>query len=270
MQVHEGRTGPRPVVNLSAHYIINRSGKAAACLPLLRSLRRGNFLLRAVNEVEQRFRRVLEPGAGTGDFVGIGVQDVIEVQFKPEYEDFQPDVLFLNPNNSDYIRFTSYQGSNGYNWDPYCNENLLYACENDAIHVDDYGFVQAGSEKGVFPVTIFSINGITKQTQVIVYENEDINGMRIEAVPEHNPVYKTIQLNALVSIFGEELPGNQFVTWESDNSSVATVNSNGAVRTLGYGSAVITATDINGNTDSVTINVLQAPDNFTLPTTVTV
>ena len=48
---------------------------------------------------------------------------------------------------------------------------------------------------------------------------------------------------------------NKTVTWSSNNTSVATVSSNGTVKAVGYGTAVITAKTVNGLTSNCTITV---------------
>lgn len=48
---------------------------------------------------------------------------------------------------------------------------------------------------------------------------------------------------------------NKAVTWSSNNTSVATVSSDGTVKAVGYGTAVITAKTVNGLTSNCTITV---------------
>lgn len=60
------------------------------------------------------------------------------------------------------------------------------------------------------------------------------------------------------------------VTWHSDNTAVATVNSAGKVTAAGIGSAVITATTINGLTAKVSVIVSVEPEKVALNYTGTV
>lgn len=63
---------------------------------------------------------------------------------------------------------------------------------------------------------------------------------------------QTIQLKATISPTNAT---NKSITWSSDNTNVATVDTNGLVRTVGYGKAVIKATTVNGKTASCTVTV---------------
>ena len=57
---------------------------------------------------------------------------------------------------------------------------------------------------------------------------------------------------------------NKNVTWNSNNTTVATVNSTGLVTAIAVGTAVITVTtQDSGYTDNCTVTVVNAPVNFT-------
>ena len=199
-----------------------------------------------------------------------GVQAETQIRFLPEYEDFEvPDLLLMHPCSDDHINVKSYTCGGSYDYNPNGYDSLIYESDSSFLDVQNYGYVNARTEQtGAATITVRSVNGVTRQTRVIVYNDEDIEGVAITGAPQYAGIYQTIPLTASVRLYGEEV-ANQLVTWESDNTRVASVNANGSVRTLGYGTATITATTPNGLTDSVTITVLKEPNNFTLPGSVT-
>ncbi|MBR1685391.1 MAG: Ig-like domain-containing protein, partial [Clostridia bacterium] len=192
---------------------------------------------------------------------------VMPVKYKPAYTSFEvKDTLFLHPNESSYIDVISYDSIRGYN--PNHNSYLFYRTENtDAVSVDTYGYVYANSDCGIYNVTVSSINGVSRVVKVVVFRDEDIAGLRIAPVKINHPIYESINLQALVSLYGEEVAANQLVTWSSDAPKVISVNVAGAARTLGIGTATITAMTSNGHTASITLEVQQEPDNFTIQDT---
>ncbi len=67
------------------------------------------------------------------------------------------------------------------------------------------------------------------------------------------PVGESFSLDAVVS------PASAKVTWSSNKASVASVDATGKVTAKAAGTAEITVTTESGNSDSVTINVVQVP-----------
>lgn len=89
--------------------------------------------------------------------------------------------------------------------------------------------------------------GKTATVQVTVNKNE-------QAAPTITPS-GNIKLEVGKSVF---LSANQGVNWSSNNSSVASVSSDGTVTAKGVGEARITAKNGSGKSSSVTITVVQA------------
>ncbi len=111
--------------------------------------------------------------------------------------------------------------------------------------VDQTGLVTAWS-KGTATITAWTQDGRRATTKVTVTEDFFIT-------PRGANLYidGTLQLR----------PHNQVdpVTWESNNSAVASVNETGFVTAHMLGKATITATDFEGNTAESTISVIRIP-----------
>jgi hypothetical protein len=206
-----------------------------------------------------------------------GASDTIEFRCMPGYADFQVKTpLVLHPDDSgQYIHVISYSpidGQPSYDPDGYDSYLFYEAEENDVFTLSGCDvYPNYEGRTGVGTVHVRSINGVERDVQVIVYNEEGIDGVSVTGVPEYCGIYQTIPLKAVLEMYGTtvETKGD-LVTWESDAPKVASVNVQGAVRTLGYGTAHITATTPNGKTATVTITVQREPDNFTLPERFTV
>lgn len=86
----------------------------------------------------------------------------------------------------------------------------------------------------------------------------------VEVTPEATEltVGRTVQLRARVLPNGEYI-ADKTVTWESSDTSVATVSERGLVTAVGEGTATITATTNDGGfTDSCIVNVLPVDDYY--------
>jgi len=205
------------------------------------------------------------------------VYDEIEIHAQPGYENFQvktPLMLRSNDNGKE-IQINSYEmlyHDDDYN--PNYDSNYL-AYETDEISLFHLSgrWITPNREgyTGVGTVRVRSINGVEREVQVVVYSEDEIDSVTITGVPAYAGTYQNIPLTANLSMYGTTVQTtNELVTWNSDNPKVASVNSAGVVRTLGYGIAHITATTVNGRTDTVTIVVSKEPDNFRLPERFTV
>ena len=117
------------------------------------------------------------------------------------------------------------------------------------------------NEIGVQTVTV-SYGGLKTEFEIEVKEVPVTN----ITIPNAISIYrsKMQQLNAVV------LPANtsdKTVTWESDNPTVASVNSNGLINAKARGTAIITATTANGLKAQCEVTVLVAAVSVTLNNT---
>ena len=131
------------------------------------------------------------------------------------------------------------------------NKTLTWSSSNTSVATVSNGVVKAVGF-GTATITAKSNNGKTASCSVTV---NPIQPTGIKATPETSTLYG---LNGTVKLSANVMPSNatnKAVTWSSRNTSVATVSSDGTVKAVGYGTAVITATTVNGLTSNCTINV---------------
>lgn len=131
------------------------------------------------------------------------------------------------------------------------NKTLTWSSSNTSVATVSNGVVKAVGF-GTATITAKSNNGKTASCKVTV---NPIQPTGIKATPETSTLY---DLNGTVKLTANVMPSNatyKAVTWSSNNTSVATVSSDGTVKAVGYGTAVITAKTVNGLTSNCTINV---------------
>ena len=131
------------------------------------------------------------------------------------------------------------------------NKTLTWSSSNTSVATVSNGVVKAVGF-GTATITAKSNNGKTASCSVTV---NPIQPTGIKATPETSTLYG---LNGTVKLSANVMPSNatnKAVTWSSRNTSVATVSSDGTVKAVGYGTAVITAKTVNGLTSNCTINV---------------
>ena len=132
------------------------------------------------------------------------------------------------------------------------NKTITWSSSNTSVAtVSSNGTVKAVGF-GTATITAKSNNGKTASCKVTV---NPIQPTGIKATPETSTLYG---LNGTVKLTANVMPSNatnKAVTWSSNNTSVATVSSDGTVKAVGYGTAVITAKTVNGLTSNCTITV---------------
>lgn len=131
------------------------------------------------------------------------------------------------------------------------NKTITWSSSNTSVATVSNGVVKAVGF-GTTTITAKSNNGKTASCKVTV---NPIQPTGIKATPETSTLYG---LNGTVKLTANVMPSNatnKAVTWSSNNTSVATVSSDGTVKAVGYGTAVITAKTVNGLTSNCTITV---------------
>lgn len=131
------------------------------------------------------------------------------------------------------------------------NKTITWSSSNTSVATVSNGVVKAVG-LGTATITAKSNNGKTASCKVTV---NPIQPNGIKATPETSTLYG---LNGTVKLTANVVPSNatnKAVTWSSNNTSVATVSSDGTVKAVGYGTAVITAKTVNGLTSNCTITV---------------
>ena len=131
------------------------------------------------------------------------------------------------------------------------NKTITWSSSNTSVATVSNGVVKAVGF-GTATITAKSNNGKTASCKVTV---NPIQPTGIKATPENSTLYG---LNGTVKLTANVMPSNatyKAVTWSSNNTHVATVSSDGTVKAVGYGTAVITAKTVNGLTSNCTITV---------------
>lgn len=131
------------------------------------------------------------------------------------------------------------------------NKTVTWSSSNTSVATVSNGVVKAVGF-GTATITAKSNNGKTASCKVTV---NPIQPTGIKATPETSTLYG---LNGTVKLTANVMPSNatnKAVTWSSNNTSVATVSSDGTVKAVGYGTATITAKSNNGKTAGCTVNV---------------
>lgn len=142
---------------------------------------------------------------------------------------------------------------------------VTWSSSNDKIvSVSDSGKITS-TGYGTAVITATAVNG-KKATCTVTVKKPQPTVIPITGISVY-PTSATVNKGS-TKIVGETITPNyttqsKKVTWTSSNNSVATVDSTGLVRAVGEGTAVITATTVNGKKATCTITV---PKQQTTPT----
>ena len=197
---------------------------------------------------------------------GVSIEKTVQVNRKFDSIDIA-DCIVLRPMQECSVRILAYEPEhyyrpNLYNYDG--QAEVLFSAEmlsvNDWVS-DEAVNIVAGMKIGETTLKAEGAGGVSDTARVVVYDT--IEGVTLDEVGPQR-IYDNVQMNANVVLNGMTV-SNQLVSWSSSDISVATVNENGVVRTVGYGTATITATTENGLTDSVELSVYEDTQDFTLP-----
>ena len=140
------------------------------------------------------------------------------------------------------------------------NKEVTWSSSNAAVATVNNGKVSA-IKAGTATITVKTADG-NKEASCVVTVLQPVTGIELDAEELALVVGEDTTLVATV------LPSdasNKAVTWTSNNTAVATVNAEGKVIAVGPGSAVITATTVDGNkTSTCTVTVTQLVSGVTL------
>lgn len=200
-----------------------------------------------------------------------GVTGTLDVRVINSYETIQlPDYVLIPEGQNILLRLESYEPEY---YMPVMNPeqsycNIWITLEDDTVvrmnewtHYNDDAVSLTALRKGETTITATGINGVSDTARVIVYD--EVDGVEIAPV-EPQQIYKNTQLTATVTTDGISLE-NKLITWSTSDESIATVNSQGMMRTVGYGTVTITATAENGISDSVEVYVYEDTLSFRVP-----
>lgn len=124
------------------------------------------------------------------------------------------------------------------------NKNVTWSSSDEAVAtVSDSGLVTAVGV-GSATITVTTVNGSFTATCAITVNPVRVTGVTLNQSTATLTVGGTVSLTATVAPSNAT---NKNVTWSSNNTSAATVNSNGVVTAVGVGEATITATTADGS-----------------------
>ena len=121
-----------------------------------------------------------------------------------------------------------------------------------------------GKAAGTAEVSVVTHNGISASNTCVVTVVASPTAVALDASRLILGVGEVDSLKASVTVASG---GNDSVTWSSSKEGVATVDANGTVTGVARGSAVITATTVNGLTASCKVTVYPAPTSISLSPT---
>ncbi len=140
------------------------------------------------------------------------------------------------------------------------NEVSWSTSNDNVVSVNQNGYITAKSA-GNARITVTTSNGLTDYCDVSV-TNRIIEANSIKINKSSTTIIEGGS-ETLNVIFNPTNTTNKTLTWESSNSSVASVDQNGKVSAKSAGSATITAISSNNKTSSCTVNVSKKTINVT-------
>jgi uncharacterized protein YjdB len=155
------------------------------------------------------------------------------------------------------------------------NQNVTWSSSNTSVARVGAGFVIAGAE-GTATITVTTVDGGKTATCIITVSdgNVPVTGVTL------NKTSASLLLGGTETLTPTITPSdatNRNVTWDSSNTSVATVTAGGVVTAVGAGTATVTVTTANGgktadctvtvNTAYVTFNSVTADGSAAQATT---
>lgn len=145
-----------------------------------------------------------------------------------------------------------------YDIEPYnCTDAVTLTSDNEAVaYIDWDGSIQATQEGGVANITAITESGLTGHITVTVH-------VPLTEVSIANKEKNKVFVGETTQMYAYALPANatdRNITWESSDSSVATVSADGIVTGLKEGAVTITASSADGTlSDSQTFEVTYPP-----------
>ncbi|MFH7016380.1 Ig-like domain-containing protein [Flavobacterium sp. FlaQc-47] len=141
------------------------------------------------------------------------------------------------------------------------NQNLTWTSSNTAVAtVNGSGLVTAVSA-GTTTITVKTVDGNKTATSAITVAAIPVASVSVS--PNTASLYagNTQQLSATIAPANAT---NKTVTWSSNNTAIATVNSSGLVTAVSAGTAIITAKTQDGNKTATATITVNPNSNFTV------
>jgi len=134
------------------------------------------------------------------------------------------------------------------------NKNVTWSSNNSSVATVSNGNI-TGLSVGTAVVTAKTVDGGYTDTCIVTVTPNTIAVTGITVTPSTMNLYVGQHSTATATVTPSNAT-NKNVTWSSNNNSVATVSSNGNITGLSVGTAVVTATTVDGGyTDTCTVTV---------------
>jgi uncharacterized protein YjdB/glycosidase len=141
------------------------------------------------------------------------------------------------------------------------NQNVTWTSSNTAVAtVNASGLVTAVSA-GTATITVKTVDGNKTATSAITVAAIPVSSVAVSPTSASLHAGNTQQLTVTISPANAT---NKNVTWSSNNSAIATVNSSGLVTAVSAGTATITATTQDGNKTASAAITVNPNTNFTV------
>ena len=149
------------------------------------------------------------------------------------------------------------------------NKNVNWTSNNSSVATVNSNGLIVGVSAGTAVITATSVDGGYSDTCVVTVKASTIAVSGLTVSPSNTTLNVGTTSYATATIYPSNAT-NKNVNWTSNNSSVATVNSNGQIVGVSAGTAVITATSVDGgysDTCVVTVKANEVVTNATVKIT---
>lgn len=131
-------------------------------------------------------------------------------------------------------------------------KTVTWASSNPSVATVDTNGKVTAKNAGTATITATSNNGKTATCKITVPE-VSVTSITLSKTSASLDIGESVALTTTIT---PSNAGNKSVTWAVDDSSVATVDSNGNVKAVGEGKTIVTAKTANGKTAACTITVV--------------
>lgn len=184
-----------------------------------------------------------------------GLTSEITVTVSSGSTKIDPTNLYLSGLNKELVVGETAQVISKIEPDNATNKSLTWSSSNSSIATVDSNGVVTGKSAGTCTIIASTSNNITARLEVVVHSNS----IAVSGISITNGNAYSMKVSGIKKIQYTITPSNatnKKVTFQSSNTKVAVVDSNGLVAAVGAGTAVITVKTEDGNkTALITVNV---------------
>jgi uncharacterized protein YjdB len=137
------------------------------------------------------------------------------------------------------------------------NKNINWTSNNSSIATVNSNGQIVGKSVGTAVITATSVDGGYSDTCIVTVKTSTVAVSSLIVSPSNTNLNVGESLNATATISPSNAT-NKNINWTSNNSSVATVNSNGQIVGVSAGTAVITATSVDGGYSDTCVVTVKA------------